>query len=223
MLRTAICDLFGIKHPIIQGGMAHIGTAELVSAVSNAGALGIIGCGFYQPHWVKEQIRLTKQKTTAPFGINVPLNSPYAEEVIEVILQEGVSIIATGAGNPEPYIPRFKKAGMTWIHKCVGVRYALKVEKMGADVVTVVGYENGGATGKLDIGTLVLVPTVVDAVNLPVVGGGGIADGRGLLAVLALGAEGVIIGTRIMMTRECPIHDNLKNALIKASELDTML
>jgi nitronate monooxygenase len=129
----------------------------------------------------------------------------------------------SGHSAPEDLCRRFKQAGMTWIHKCVGVRYALKVQDMGADIVTVVGYENGGATGKLDIGTLVLVPAVVDAVQIPVIGGGGVSDGRSLMAVLSLGAEAVIMGTRLLVTRECPIHDNLKNALLGASELDTAL
>jgi len=145
-------------------------------------------------------------------------------DYMDVLEDKGVSIVETsGHSAPEDLCKRFKDAGMTWIHKCVGIRYALKVQKMGADMVTVVGYENGGATGKLDIGTLVLVPSIVDAVDLPVIGGGGVTDGRGVAAVLALGAQGVIMGTRLMATRECPINEKLKNALVCASELDTML
>jgi nitronate monooxygenase len=135
-----------------------------------------------------------------------------------------VKIVETsGHSAPADLCGRFKEAGLTWIHKCVGLRYALKVQEMGADIITVVGYENGGATGKLDIGTLVLVPRVVDALKVPVIGGGGISDGRGLVALLALGAEGVIMGTRLLVSREAPIHDNLKQALVQASEVDTML
>jgi nitronate monooxygenase len=140
------------------------------------------------------------------------------------MLDKGVKLVETsGHSAPEDLCARFKEAGLTWIHKCVGVRYALKVQEMGADIITVVGYENGGATGKLDIGTFVLVPRVVESVQVPVIGGGGVSDGRGLLAVLALGAQGVIIGTRLLATQEAPIHENLKKALVQASELDTML
>lgn len=145
-------------------------------------------------------------------------------DYVDVLIEKGVKIVETsGHSAPEALCRRFKDAGMIWIHKCVGIKYALKVEKMGADIVTVVGYENGGATGKLDIGTMVLIPSVVDAVNIPVIGGGGISDGRGVAAVLSLGAGAVIIGTRLLLTKECPIHDNLKQALSNATELDTML
>jgi nitronate monooxygenase len=143
---------------------------------------------------------------------------------MEVLEEKKVKIVETsGHAAPEELCQRFKQAGMTWIHKCVGVRYAQKVQDLGADIVTVVGYENGGATGKLDIGTLVLVPAVVDAVQIPVIGGGGVSDGRSLTAILSLGAEAVIMGTRLLVTQECPIHENLKNALIGTSELDTTL
>jgi len=145
-------------------------------------------------------------------------------DYVDILVEKEVKIVETsGHSAPEELCARFKEAGMTWIHKCVGIRYARKVEKMGADIVTVVGYENGGATGTLDIGTLVLVPAVKDAVDLPVIGGGGVSDGRGVTALLALGAEAVIIGTRLLLTKECPIHDNIKQALCDASELDTML
>jgi nitronate monooxygenase len=145
-------------------------------------------------------------------------------EYTDILIEKRVSIVETsGHSAPVELCDRFKKAGMTWIHKCVGVRYAQKAISLGADMITVVGYENGGATGKLDIGTLVLVPTVIDAVNVPVIGGGGVSDGRGVAAILSLGAAGVIMGTRLMLTEECPVHDNLKQALLQATELDTML
>ena len=145
-------------------------------------------------------------------------------EYMDVLIDKGVKIVETsGHSAPEELCARFKEASMIWIHKCVGVRYALKVQSMGADIVTVVGYENGGATGTLDIGTLVLVPTVVENLKIPVIGGGGVSDGRGLVAVLALGAQAVIMGTRLLVTKEAPIHDKLKQALLNASELDTML
>jgi len=166
--------------------------------------------------------------TDKPFAVNInlfPMMRPIDNnEYLDVLFDKGVKIVETsGHAAPEDLCGRFKQAGVTWIHKCVGLRYALKVQEMGADVITVVGYENGGATGKLDIGTLVLVPLIADAVKVPVVGGGGVSDGRGFLALLALGAEGVIVGTRLLLTREAPIHENLKQALLKASELDTML
>jgi enoyl-[acyl-carrier protein] reductase II len=219
VLRTAICDLFGIKHPIIQGGMAHVGTAELVSAVSNVGALGIIGCGFYQPEWVRQQIRLTKQKTHLPFGINVPLNSPYAKEVIEIILQEKVSIIATGVGNPEPYISRFKQAGMKIVSVVASVSTAKHVEQAGVDVIVAEGMESGGTIGETT--TMVLVPQVMDAVKIPVVAAGGFADGRGLAAALALGAQGIQMGTRFVCSTESTAHPAYKQKIMEANDQAT--
>ncbi len=229
MLQTSVTRLLGIKYPIIGGAMMSISKADFVAAISNAGGLGILASAIYQ---TKEEfaraIDRVKQLTDKPFAVNLNLfpsmrpidNNDY----LDVLIEKGVKIVETsGHSAPDELCRRFKDAGMIWIHKCVGIRYARKVEKMGADIVTVVGYENGGATGKLDIGTLVLVPSVVDAVKLPVIGGGGISDGRGIVAVLSLGAGAVIIGTRLLLTKECPIHDNLKQALFDASELDTML
>jgi nitronate monooxygenase len=166
--------------------------------------------------------------TDKPFAVNlnffpvlVPIDN---NEYLDVMIKKGVKIVETsGHHAPEELSARFKEAGMTWIHKCVGLRYALKVQDLGADIITVVGYENGGATGKLDIGTMVLVPRIAEAVRVPVIGGGGISDGRGFLAALALGAQGVIIGTRLLATQEAPIHPRVKEALVEASELDTML
>jgi nitronate monooxygenase len=166
--------------------------------------------------------------TDKPFAVNlnffpvlVPIDN---NEYLDVMIKKGVKIVETsGHHAPEDLCVRFKEAGMTWIHKCVGLRYALKVQDLGADIITVVGYENGGATGKLDIGTMVLVPRIAEAVRVPVIGGGGISDGRGFLAALALGAQGVIIGTRLLATQEAPIHPRVKEALVEASELDTML
>ena len=229
MLQTSVTRLLGIKYPIIGGAMMSISKADFVAAISNAGGLGILASAIYQ---TKEEfaraIDRVKQLTDKPFAVNLNLfpsmrpidNNDY----LDVLIEKGVKIVETsGHSAPDELCRRFKDAGMIWIHKCVGIRYARKVEKMGADIVTVVGYENGGATGKLDIGTLVLVPSVVDAVKLPVIGGGGISDGRGIVAVLSLGAGAVIIGTRLLLTKECPIHDNLKQVLVDASELDTML
>jgi len=229
MLQTKITRILGIEYPIIGGTMMSISKADFVAAISNAGGLGILASAIYQTkEEFSDAIERIQELTDKPFAVNINLfpsmrpidNNDY----VDILVEKGVKIVETsGHSAPEDLCARFKEAGMTWIHKCVGIRYAKKVEKMGADIVTVVGYENGGATGTLDIGTLVLVPAVKDAVDLPVIGGGGVSDGRGVTALLALGAEAVIIGTRLLLTKECPIHDNLKQALCDASELDTML
>jgi enoyl-[acyl-carrier protein] reductase II len=221
VLRTAICDLFEIKHPIIQGGMAHIGTAELVSAVSAAGALGIIGCGYYQPDWVRQQIRLTKKQTDRPFGINIPLTSPYVKEVIEVILQEKVSIIATGNGNPETYIPRFKQAGMKIVPVVASVSAAKRMERAGVDAIVAEGMESGGHVGETT--TIALVPQVVDGVKIPVIAAGGFADGRGLAAALALGTQGIQMGTRFVCSTECIAHPAYKQKILEANDQSTVV
>lgn len=206
-----------------------ITTPEFVAAISDAGGLGTLASAMYQS---KDEfaaaVDRVQELTDRPFAVNInlfPAMLPIDNnEYCDVMIEKGVKIVETsGHSAPEELSSRFKEAGMIWNHKCVGVRYALKVQNMGADVVTVVGYENGGSTGKLDIGTLVLIPAVADAVRVPVIGGGGVSDGRGFLAILSLGAEGVIIGTRLLMTKEAPIHDNLKQALMGATELETML
>lgn len=219
MLKTPICELFSIEYPIIQGGMAHVGTSELVAAVSNAGALGIIGCGYYQPDWVRQQIRLTKQKTHKSFGINVPLTSPFVREVIEVILHEGIGIITTGNANPEPYITLFKKAGIIIMPVVANVNAARRVESLGADAVVAEGMESGGHIG--EITTMALVPQVVDALKIPVIAAGGIADGRGLVASLALGAQGIQMGTRFVCSAEAIAHNNYKQKIIEACDCGT--
>jgi nitronate monooxygenase len=229
MFKSRITEKLGIEKPIIGGTMMWISDADFVAAISNAGGLGVLASAIY--HSREEfagAIDRIRELTDKPFAVNInlfPAMRPIDnDDYMDVLVDKKVGIVETsGHSAPEALCQRFKDAGMTWIHKCVGVRYALKVQSMGADIVTVVGYENGGATGKLDIGTLVLIPTVVDAVDLPVIGGGGISNGRGIAAAFALGAEAVIIGTRLLTTRECPIHANLKDALVCASELDTML
>ncbi len=229
MLKTKITDLLGIKYPIVGGAMMWISKDEYVAAMSEAGGLGIMASANYKSKEAfAEAIDKMKILTNKPYGVNINLFPAMTQidnnDYIDVMADNGIKIVETsGHHAPEELVARFKDLGMTWIHKCVGVRYAKKVEAMGADVVTVVGYENGGATGRLDIGTMVLVPVVVDAVNVPVIGGGGISDGRGMAAVLSLGAEAVIMGTRLLVTKEAPIHDNIKTALLNASELDTML
>jgi len=229
MLKTRITDFFGIQYPIVGGAMMWISRAEYVAAMSEAGGLGILASANYKSKEAfAEAIKKLKALTNKPYGVNINLFPAMTQidnnEYIDVMADNGLKIVETsGHHAPDELVARFKDLGMKWIHKCVGVRYAKKVEAMGADVVTVVGYENGGATGRLDIGTLVLVPVVVDAVKVPVIGGGGVSDGRGLAAVLALGAEAAIMGTRLLVTQEAPIHDNIKNALLHASELDTLL
>ena len=229
MFKTTITDMLGIEYPIVGGTMMHISNAEFTAAISNAGALGILASAIYQSREAfGEALDQLIGLTEKPFAVNLnlfPMMRPIDNnDYLDVLLEKGVKIVETsGHSAPEELCARFKEAGLTWIHKCVGVRYALKAQKIGADIVTVVGYENGGATGKLDVGTLVLVPRVVESLQVPVIGGGGVSDGRGLAAVLALGAQGVIIGTRLLATKEAPIHEALKKALVQADEVDTML
>ena len=221
MLKTAICDLFGIKYPIIQGGMAHVATAELVSAVSNAGGLGIIGAGASEPDWVREQIRLTRQQTDKPFGVNILLISPFAEQVIDVVLEEKVAMVTTGAGNPGPYIPRFKEVGIKVMPVVASVALARRLERAGVDAFVAEGMESGGEIGQIT--TMALIPQVVDRVQLPVVAAGGIADGRGLAAALVLGAQGVQMGTRFVCSQECIAHPAYKQAIVDASDRSTII
>lgn len=221
--------MLGIRYPIIGGTMMWISSADFVAAISNAGGLGVLASAMYKSRdEFAAAIDRVRDLTDKPFCVNInlfPTMRPVDNrEYVDVMIDKGVKIVETsGHSAPEDLCGRFKEAGLIWIHKCVGVRYARKVESMGADIVTVVGQENGGATGKLDIGTLVLIPRVVESVKVPVIGGGGVSNGETFLSVLALGAEGVIIGTRLLMTREAPIHENLKKALVQADELDTML
>jgi enoyl-[acyl-carrier protein] reductase II len=221
MLKTIICDLFNIKYPIIQGGMAHVATAELVSAVSNAGGLGIIGSGAAEPEWVRNQIHLTRQKTDKPFGVNILLISPFAEQVVDLVLEEKVAVVTTGAGNPGPYIPRFKEAGIKVMPVVASVALARRLERAGADAFVAEGMESGGEIG--EITTMALVPQVVDRVQIPVVAAGGIADGRGLAAALALGAQGVQMGTRFVTSEECIAHPAYKQAVVDASDRSTII
>ncbi|MBI5843860.1 MAG: nitronate monooxygenase [Deltaproteobacteria bacterium] len=229
MFKTRVTEKLGIRYPIVGGAMMWISTAEFVAAMSAAGGLGILSSATYD---TKEKFAEAVDKildlTDKPFGVNINLFPAMRaidnNEYLDVMEKRGLKIVETsGHHAPVELIGRFKAHDMTWIHKCVGVRYALKVQELGADIITVVGYENGGATGKLDIGTMVLVPAVVDAVKLPVIGGGGVADGRGIAALMALGAEAVIMGTRLLVTKEAPLHLDLKKALLSATELDTML
>jgi len=230
MIKTRVTEMLGCKYPIVAGTMARITNPDFVAAASNAGACAVLASANYKsPDDLRDAIRKTQSLTNQPFAVNInlfPALMPQdkLEDYVDATLAEGAKIIETsGHKAPEDLVPKFKNSGAIWIHKCAGVRYALKGASLGADIVTVVGYENGGATGVLDIGTMVMAPSVVDALDIPVIAGGGITDGRGVAAILALGAEGVIMGTRMMATKECPIHDNLKQAFVKAAETDTVL
>jgi nitronate monooxygenase len=230
MIKTKVTEMLGCKYPIIAGTMARISNPEFVAAASNAGACAVLASANYEsPDELRDAIQKTQSLTNQPFAVNInlfPALMPQdkLEDYVDATLAEGVKIIETsGHKAPEDLVPKFRDGGATWIHKCAGVRYAIKGASLGADMVAVVGYENGGATGILDIGTMVMTPSVVDALDVPVIAGGGISDGRGIAAVLALGAEGVIIGTRMMATKECPIHDNLKQAFVEARETETCL
>ncbi len=220
MLSTPLCDLLGIKYPIIQGGMAWLGTAELVSAVSNAGGLGIIGAGNHPPEWVREQIHLTRQLTDKPFGVNAVLLSPHAEGVIKVLLDEKVKVVAFGAGNPGVYVPSFKKYGAVVMPVLSSVALARRLERSGADALVAEGMESGGHIGETT--TTVLVPQVVDAVKIPVVAAGGFFDGRGLAMALSMGAQAMQMGTRFIASEECVAHPNVKQKIVEARDRCTM-
>jgi NAD(P)H-dependent flavin oxidoreductase YrpB (nitropropane dioxygenase family) len=228
MLETRVTELFGIKYPIVGGTMMHVSKPEFVAAISNAGALGMMASAMYESQdEFRQAVRRVRELTNKPFGVNLSLfpamrpidNDLYAE----VILQEHVPIVETsGHRPPEDLLARLKAGGVKTMHKCVSVRHALSAQKVGVDAVTVFGTEGGGHIGEVGLTTMVLVPTAVDALSIPVIAAGGIVDGRGLVAALALGAEGVTVGTRLLVTAECPIHDNLKRALASATELDTL-
>ncbi len=227
MLQTRITELFGIPYPVVGGCMMHISGPEFVAAISSAGALGILASAMYPDREsFREAIRRTRSLTDRPFAVNLSLHPairPIDNHVyVDVILEEGVPIVETsGHRPPEDLYARLKAGGVTVMHKCVSVRHAQTAQRLGADAVTLFGYEGGGHIGELGLTTMVLIPLAADALSVPVLAAGGIADGRGLAAALALGAEGVVIGTRLLLTRECPIHPALKEALVAASERDT--
>jgi NAD(P)H-dependent flavin oxidoreductase YrpB (nitropropane dioxygenase family) len=230
MFKTRVTQMLGIKYPIVGGTMASISNADFTAAISDAGGIGVLNSVMYQ---TKEEFAAAldrvKKLTDKPFAVNLnffPARFPVSQsEYTEIMAQKGVKVVETsGHSAPPPELcHRFKELGMTWIHKCAGARYAVKAESLGADIITVVGYENGGAVGNLDIGTLVMVPTVAQKLKVPLIGGGGVVDGHSFLAVLSLGAEGVIMGTRLLVTQESPLHMKLKQALLNATELDTMV
>ena len=220
-MKSRLCDLVGIEYPVIQGGMAWVATAELAAAVSNGGGLGIIAAGGAPADVVRDQIRKCRELTDKPFGVNVMLMSPFAADVMQVVIEEKPAVVITGAGNPGKYIPAIKEAGIKIIPVIASVAMAKKMEKDGADAVVAEGTEAGGHIG--EITTMCLVPQIVDAVSIPVVAAGGIADARGAVAAFALGADGIQVGTRFICSDECIAHQNYKTAVLKAKDRDAVV
>jgi len=227
-VRTRITDLFGIEHPIIQGGMHYVGFASLAAAVSNAGGLGIItGLTQKTPADLANEIARCRKMTDKPFGVNLTflptVSAPDYPGYIKAIIDGGVKIVETAGRNPQPYLPHLKEAGIKVIHKCTSVRHSLKAEAIGCDAVSVDGFECGGHPGEDDVPNMILLPRAADELKIPFVASGGMADARSLVAALAMGADGINMGTRFMATKEAPIHENVKQALVAATELDTRL
>ncbi len=227
-MKTRITELFGIKHPIIQGGMHYVGFAELAAAVSNAGGLGIItGLTQKTPELLAKEIMRCRELTEKPFGVNLTflpaLAQPPYPEYIAAIKEGGVKIVETAGRSPEQFMSGLKAAGIKVIHKCTSVRHSLKAEQIGCDAVSVDGFECGGHPGEDDIPNMILLPRAADELKIPFVASGGMADARSLVAALAMGADGMNMGTRFIATREAPVHDNVKRAIVEASELDTRL
>mgnify|MGYP002576956331 FL=1 len=218
-MKTEVTELLGIEYPIIQGGMAWVAEYHLAAGVSNAGGLGLIGAASAPADWVREQIREAKKLTDKPFGVNIMLMSPHADDVAKVIVEEGVKVVTTGAGSPEKYMKMWKEAGVKVIPVVASVALARRMERAGADAVVAEGCESGGHIGETT--TMALVPQVADAVKIPVIAAGGIADGRGMAAAFMLGAEAVQMGTRFVASKEAVVHENYKQLVIKAKDIDT--
>ena len=229
MLKTRVTEMLGIDYPIIQGGMLWLSCAEFAAVASNAGCLGmLISANFNTAEELREEIRKTRSLTDKPFGVNINLFPSTRQlpnrEFIEALIEEGVRVVETsGWRSPEEYMPLFRKGKVTVIHKCGAVQHALKAARVGVDMVTLVGVENGGNLGGNEVTTLVLIPIAANVLKVPVIAGGGIADARGLVAALALGAEGVVIGTRFMATKECPAHPKFKEWMLRSRETDTVV
>ena len=228
MFKTRITKMFGIEYPIIQGAMQWLSRAELVAAVSNAGGLGILSAlTFPTAKELREEIKKTKALTDKPFAVNITLlptlRAVSYEEYINTAIEEGIKIIETAGRNPRQYMKQLREGGVKVMHKVASVKAVRTAEHIGVDAVTIVGFEEGGNPGMDDVTSLVLVPIAVDAVKIPVIAAGGIGDARGLVATLALGAEGVLIGTRFMLTKECPLHPQIKQRLLEATEKDTLM
>lgn len=227
-MKTRFTELFGVRHPIVQGGMQWVGRAELVSAVANAGALGFLTALTQPtPEDLAKEIARCREMTDQPFGVNVTILPtlkpvPY-DEYVQAVVESGIKIVETAGRNPEPYLPGFKAAGIKVIHKCTSVRHSLKAERIGCDAVSVDGFECAGHPGEDDVPGLILLPRAAEEVTVPIVASGGFGDGRGLAAALALGADAINMGTRFLATAEAPIHDNVKRALVEADERQTQL
>lgn len=219
MIRTSICDLFGIEYPIIQGGMAWLGTAELASAVSEAGGLGTVGCGGCPGAWVRDQIRRTRERTSKPFCVNIMLMSPHVKDLVQVVIDERVPVVATGAGNPGIFVPAFKEAGIKVMPVVSSVALARRLERSGVDALVAEGLESGGHVGETT--TMSLVPQVVKAVHIPVVAAGGFASGEGMVAALAMGAQAIQMGTRFICSDECVAHPKFKKKIVEAGDRAT--
>ncbi len=227
-MKTAITEMFGIEHPIIQGGMHYVGFAEMAAAVSNAGGLGIItGLTLGTPEKLADEIARCKDMTDKPFGVNLTflpsLTPPDYPGLVKAIIDGGVKVVETAGRNPAQVLPALKGAGIKVIHKCTSVRHSLKAQEIGCDAVSVDGFECGGHPGEDDVPNFILLPRAADELEIPFVSSGGMADGRSLVASLAMGAEGMNMGTRFIATKEAPVHDNVKAAIVAASELDTRL
>ena len=221
MPRQSICELLGIDYPIIQGGMAWVADANLAAAVSNAGGLGLIAAGSMSPEALRQEIARARQLTDRPFGVNIMLMSPFAAELAEIVREEKVAVVTTGAGSPGKFIQGWKAAGIKVIPVIASVAYAKRMQNLGADAIVAEGTEAGGHIGELT--TMTLVPQVADAVSIPVIAAGGVADGRGIAAAFMLGASGVQVGTRFLVCDECSIHRNYKQMVIKARDIDTLV
>ncbi len=227
-MKTRITEMFGIKHPIIQGGMHFVGFAEMAAAVSNAGGLGIItGLTQRSPELLAKEIARCHEMTSKPFGVNLTLlpsvTPPDYPGYVRAIVEGGVKIVETAGNNPQRFLPVLKENGIKVIHKCTSVRHSLKAEAIGCDAVSVDGFECGGHPGEDDVPNFILLPRAADELKIPFVASGGMADGRSLVAALAMGAEGMNMGTRFIATKEAPVHENVKRAIVAASELDTRL
>lgn len=220
MIRTALCEMLNLEHPVVQGGMAWTSTSKLVAAVSEAGGLGILGGGNSPPDYVQAEVRRTKAQTDQPFGVNIAVFSPHVDDIVQICIEERVPVVATGAGNPGPWMAQLKEAGIKIMPVVASVALAKRLERMGADILVAEGTESGGHIG--DVATLPLIPQIVDAVSVPVIAAGGIADGRGLAAALALGAAGVQMGTRFICAEECVAHANYKQKIVRAHDRATI-
>ena len=220
MIKSIICERLGIRYPVFQGGMAWIADGKLAAAVSNAGGLGLISAMNAEPDYLREQISVARSLTDQPFGVNIMLQSPFAEQVADVVAEEKVKVVTTGAGMPTDFMARWKAAGVVIIPVIASVAMAQKMEKLGADSVIAEGEESGGHIGELT--TMAMVPQVCDAVKIPVIAAGGIGDGRGMAAALMLGACAVQMGTRFLVAKECGVHQNYKDMVLKATDISTV-